>query len=174
MPSTARPDPSEYAPYFGRYIDLVPTGDLLAHLDAQAQESAAWATGLTDAQAAHRYAPGKWSVREVVGHVADTERIFAYRALRIARGDATPLPSFDENAYAEHAGFDARPMADVAAEFAAVRAASIALLAGLPEAAWTRSGTVSGGPMSVRALACLLFGHAAHHRAVLAERYAVG
>lgn len=173
MPSTARPDPSEYGAHFARYIALVPAGDLLAHLDVQASEIAAWSAGLTEAQAAHRYAPGKWSVREVIGHVADTERIFAYRALRIARGDATPLPSFDENAYASHAAFEARSMADVAAEFAAVRGASLALLRGLPEAAWTRRGTVSGGPVSVRALASLLFGHAAHHRAILAERYDV-
>ena len=174
MPHLSRPDPSEHATSFGGYIDLVPAGDLLAHLGAQAAEIAAWAAGLADAQAAHRYAPGKWSVREVVGHVADTERIFAYRALRIARGDATPLPSFDENAWAAAADVSGRTLAQTLAEFRAVRAATVALVDGLPAAAWDRAGTASGNPMTVRGAAFVIAGHTAHHMAVLRDRYGLG
>ncbi len=168
-----RPDPSEYAAFYGRYVALVPAGDLLDLFDAQADDLAVCAVGVREARAAHRYAEGKWTVREVFGHVADTERVFADRILRIGRGDATPLPGFDENAYAAHAGFEARPMASVADEFAAVRASTIALLRGLPTEAWTRIGTASGHGVSVRALACIAYGHAAHHRAILAERYGI-
>ena len=174
MPATTRPDPSEYAAFYARYLALVPDGDLPDLLDAQAAEIAAWAAGVSEAQAAHRYAEDKWSAREVLGHMADTERVFAYRILRIARGDATPLPGFDENAYVAHAGVEARSVASVADEFATVRGATAALLRGLPEGAWTRTGTASGHRVSVRALACIVHGHAAHHRAILAARYGLG
>jgi len=126
-----------------------------------------------EARGAHRYAPGKWSVRQVMCHLADAERIMAYRALRIARGDATPLPGFDENAYAPESGADAVALAELVAEFADVRRASLALFRHLPADAWVRRGTASESPFSVRALAWVLVGHPIHHLAVLRERYGV-
>ncbi|MGH7178584.1 MAG: pyridoxamine 5'-phosphate oxidase family protein, partial [Tepidisphaeraceae bacterium] len=120
----ARPQPSEHIPYFSRYIDLVPDGDLLALLETQHRATQAMLAPLTPEQAKHRYADGKWSVTEVIGHLADTERIFAYRALRFARNDATVLPGFDENLYVPTGRFDERPLGDVAAEFGAVRSAT--------------------------------------------------
>jgi len=126
---------------------------------------------LPDARGDHRYAEGKWSVRQLVGHVSDAERIFTYRALRIARGDKTPLASFDENAYAETAGSDRRTLSALAEELRVVREASVALFNSLPDDAWTRTGTASEKTVSVRALAYIAAGHAQHHLKILKERY---
>lgn len=169
----SRPGADEYAPYYAKYVEKVPGGDLLALLERQGKDTAALLRDLPDGAARHRYAPDKWSVKEVLGHIADAERVFAYRALCIARGDQTPLPSFDENAYAGASGADARPMADLAAEFLAVRAASVALLAGLDEERLARRGTASGKTISVRALAHVIAGHEKHHVAILHERYGI-
>ena len=166
-----RPDPGEYAAYYHRYIELVPGDDLIATLEAQTPGVLAWLRGISEAEAAHRYAPGKWSVKEVVGHVADTERIMAYRALRFARGDRTPLASFDENACVAHAGFDARDVPGLVDEFETARHATLALLRGLSEEAVGRRGTASGWEVSVRALAYIIAGHERHHVNVLRERY---
>lgn len=171
MSDARRPSGAEHSPYFGRYVSLVPDGWIVDTLRRQIGETLAFLSPLPDERARHRYAPGKWSVKEVVGHVADSERVFAYRALRFARGDATELPGFDEKQYTANAPFDQRPLADVLREFEAVRGATVALFQGLPDPAWDRSGVANGDPVTVRALAWIIAGHERHHRAVLAERY---
>jgi uncharacterized protein (TIGR03083 family) len=168
-----RPAGDAYAPYFQRYIDAVADARIGAQLAAQREHLTRLLAPLDEVRAAHRYAPGKWSVREVVGHVSDTERIFAYRLLRIARGDATPLPGFDENDYVAHGAFDDRPMAELVDEFRAVRTATMALVTGLPAAAWGRRGTASERAVSTAALAWMLVGHVAHHVRLLHERYGI-
>ena len=169
-----RPDASEHLPYYAKYVDRVPDGDLLQTLREQLDETRALVGGLDEAQGGHRYEPGKWSIREVLNHVIDAERIFAYRALRISRGDQTPLESFDENAYATAANADARTLADLADELQHVRLANLALLRSLSDEALARRGTASGGPVSVRALAWIIAGHERHHVALLRERYLPG
>ena len=169
-----RPDASEYLQYYGKYVDRVPDGDLLQTLRAQLDETLALVRGLPEEQGGHRYAPGKWSIREVVGHVIDAERIFAYRALRIARGDTTPLPGFDENAYAAASEADARTLAGLADELEHVRLSNIAMLRGLSDEALARRGTASDAPVSARALAWIIAGHELHHRGLLRERYLAG
>ena len=169
-----RPDASEYLAYYGRYIDQVPDGDLLQTLRTQLDQTLALVRGVDESSGGHRYAPGKWSIRGVLAHVIDAERIFAYRALRIARGDATPLASFDENAYAEAANADARTLADLAEELEHVRLGNLALLRSLDDEALARRGTASGAEVSVRALAWIIAGHERHHVALLRERYLPG
>lgn len=168
-----RPGPGENAPYYDTYIREVPDGDVLARLAAQNRALLAGLAGLPEERALFRYAPGKWSVKEVIGHLVDAERVFAYRALRFARADATPLPGFDENAWVPAAAFDARPLASLLDEYAAVRAATLAFFRGLEPAAFARLGTANGNPMSVRAAAWVLAGHERHHAGVLGERYGV-
>ncbi len=165
------PAPSEFAPYYAKYVSLVPEGSALEHLRTQIGETLGLLKPLREEKANYRYAPGKWSVKEVIGHLADSERVFAYRAMRIARNDRTLLPSFDENAYIANSNFGARPLGDVVAEFEAVRAASVALFGGLNEEAFTREGTASGHSVSVRALLWIVAGHERHHRGLLKERY---
>lgn len=173
MPSVTdvRPAEDEYPPYCRGYVALLPEGDIVEVLEAQGEETLALVRGITGERAGFRYAPGKWSVREVLGHLSDTERIMANRALRIARGDRTPLPGYDENAYVADAGFDARTLRDLAAELSVVRRATLLLFGGLPEEAWLRRGVANGSEVSVRALACIIAGHEAHHREILRERY---
>lgn len=168
-----RPAAAEYDPYYGRYIDKVPEGDLLRTLEAQGRATQAVLAGLSDAAALHRYAAGKWSIKEVIGHVADTERVYAYRALRFARADATALPGFDENAWVPAGSFDARSVADLAAELDAVRRATLALFRGLDGAALARRGTANDAAVTVRAIAWIIAGHERHHVALLHERYKV-
>ena len=169
--SPARPSLSEYNAYYQPYVSESPGEDVLAALAAQRDSTAALLVGIPEARAGFRYAPGKWSVKEVIGHLADSERVFSYRALRVARADTTPLPSFDENAWMPEAGFDRRTLPDIAAEFRAVRDSTLALFHGLHADAWPRVGTASGHPISARALAWIISGHEAHHLRVLAERY---
>ena len=169
--SSIRPSLSEYNAYDQPYVSESPGDDVLAALAAQRDSTAALLAGIPEAKAGFRYAPGKWSVKEVIGHLADSERVFAYRALRVARADATPLASFDENAWMPEAGFDRRTLADIAAEFRAVRDGTLALFHGFDASAWPRVGTASGHPISARALAWIISGHEAHHLRVLAERY---
>ncbi len=173
MPDTprGRPDDAEYAAFYAGYIAAVPDGDILASLREGGDELATLLASVPEARAGFRYARDKWTVREVVGHVIDAERIFAYRALRIARGDATPLAGFDENAYARAAGSDARTMADLAGEVAVVRDGTLRLFESMPEDAWLLRGIANGQPITVRALAYILAGHARHHARVLRERY---
>lgn len=167
------PVETEYAPFYGRYAAAVAGADLRPVLATQPEALRSACSALSESGALHRYADGKWSVKEVVGHIADTERIFSYRALRIARGDATPLASFDENAYVATAAFDRRPLGDLVDDFETVRRHTLSLLAGLDADAWTRSGIASGQPVTTRALFHIMAGHARHHLRLLASRYEV-
>ena len=169
----SRPDPDEYAPYFGRYIAEAGSADPLVTLREQLTTTAAVFAAVDESRASYRYEPGKWSIRQILGHLTDAERIFSYRALRLARADATPLPSFDENEFMQFAEFDARPLASLLEEWRAVRRASLTLFENLGDDALRRRGTVSGGPMSARALAWIIAGHERHHLRVLHERYGV-
>lgn len=167
-----RPLEGDATPYFFTYIDEVaPEEDVLAVLDGLDRSTAALLAPLSEVQAGHRYAPGKWSVREVVGHLADSERVFAYRALTIARGDGTPMPPFDENAWAAVSNADSRSLADLLGELRAVRAASLALFRSFCAAEWERTGTASGKHLAARALPYIIAGHERHHVTVLRERY---
>jgi uncharacterized damage-inducible protein DinB len=174
MTMLAPPGPDEYGAFYAGYIGQVPAGvDILDLLARQRASTLARFTAVPEARGAHRYAPGKWSVREILVHLSDVERIMAYRALRVARGDATPLPGFDENAYAPLSNAEAHPLAALAEEWSDVRRATLSLFRHLPDEAWTRRGTASGAPVTVRALAWIIAGHERHHLAVLAERYGV-
>ena len=169
-----RPASDEASPYYQRYIAEVTGENIGEQLTSQLADVERFFSSLDDAAALARYAPGKWSIKEVLGHLTDVERIFAYRLLRIARGDTTPLASFDENAYVPAGRFDERPLASLLAEFRATRLSSVALLEGIPRSAWTLRGQASGDTISARALAYILVGHPAHHLAVLHERYGLG
>jgi hypothetical protein len=169
--SVGRPEPDEIPAHFVGYIGRVPENDPVAVLAAQIDVTAALLRGLSEADALKRYAPRKWSVKEIVGHLADTERIMAYRALRIARGDETPLPGFDENAYVPPAKFDARTLPDLVAELRTTRAATLALFRTFDAEAWRRRGTASGKPVSVRAIGYMIPGHERHHVEILKTRY---
>jgi uncharacterized damage-inducible protein DinB len=166
-----RPADTEYAPYYSRYISKVPEGDVVELLRAQLGETLALLHGLPEARAEHRYADGKWSIKEVVGHVSDAERIFSYRALRFARGDDTALASFDENAFVRRASFGRRTLTSLASEFEAVRHATIALYDTMTEAEAVRVGIASEVQVTPRALAYIIAGHERHHVAILRERY---
>ncbi|HEY8509832.1 MAG TPA: DinB family protein [Steroidobacteraceae bacterium] len=167
-----RPASGEYNPYYERYIARVPEeGDFVETLARNADETLELLRAIPENQGSHAYAEGKWSIKEVVGHVCDAERVFAYRMLRIARGDATPLASFDEKQYAPAGQFNQRTLASLIEEFAAIRSATIALVAGLPSEAWLLTGVAADSPVSVRALAYIIAGHELHHRSILVERY---
>jgi hypothetical protein len=171
MTNAGNPQTAEYASYYQRYIDLAAEEDIVGALDAQARETSALLAGLTDEQAAHRYAPDKWSVKQIVGHVIDGERIFAYRVLSIARGETQPLPGFDQEPYVVNGGADDRSMSDLAEELATVRKANVMMMRALPDEAWQRIGTASENPVSARALAYVMLGHERHHMSVIRERY---
>lgn len=166
-----RPNDTEYAPYFQRYIAQVPEGDLIEVLDEQASATRAMVGSLSDVEARFRYAPDKWSIKEVIGHVTDTERIMAYRALCFARGEQGVLPSFDENAYVAASRFDDRTLAGLLAELALVRGATIAFFDGLSQDELMRRGRTPSGEYSVRAMGYIIAGHERHHQQILGERY---
>jgi hypothetical protein len=167
----SRPEATEYAPDYGKYIDLVPEGDLIATLIQQINDTLALLRGLSEAQAETRYEPGKWSIKEVLGHLIDSERVMSYRALRIARADETPLPGFEQDDYVRAANFDARTLANLLEEYMAVRAATVALFRNLEAAAIARRGTANNVPVTVRALAYIIAGHERHHVNVLQTKY---
>lgn len=167
----ARPASNEYAPYYGGYIGAVPDGDLLALLETQGRDTVALLRAVSEQKSQHRYAPGKWTIREVLGHVNDAERVFTYRALSFARGDETPLPSFDEGPWAAASNADSRGMAELIEDFEAVRAATLTLFRGFGEDQFARSGIASGNRVTVRALAYIVAGHERHHVRILRERY---
>jgi uncharacterized protein (TIGR03083 family) len=169
--NVGRPAGDEIPPHFVGYVGNVTESDPVAVLATQIDATTALLRGLSEADALKRYAPGKWSVKEVVGHLTDTERIMAYRALRIARGDETPLPGFDEKAYVPPAKFDARPLAELLADLRTVRSASLALFKSFDADAWQRRGTASGKPISVRAVGYVIPGHERHHVEILKTRY---
>ena len=166
-----RPAVGEYLDYYGKYIALVPDGDAIEVLERQRDAMLPFLRGLSESDGALRYAPGKWSVKQVLGHVTDAEWVWTYRALRFARADQTPLPGFDENAWALVGAYDQRPLAELVSQLAALREASLWMYRGLEPAAWTRRGEANGHPVSVRALAFIAAGHAYHHMAILRERY---
>ena len=169
-----RPGADEHLPYYGKYIAQVPGDDAMRTLTSHIEDWHPALRKLTDAQALHRYAPGKWSVKEVLGHLCDSERVFTYRALRFARADATPLAGFDENTWVPGSGADRRPIADLADELRAVRAATVALYRSCDGDMLTRRGEANGATVSVRALAWICAGHAIHHHTLLRERYGLG
>ncbi len=166
-----RPGADEYAPYYGTYVNKVPAGDLLTILADQIAEIMTLLRPLSEEKASFAYAPGKWTIKQVVGHLIDTERVFSYRLVSFARADPGPLPSFDENAWIGPAQFNDRSLTSLVDELVAVRSASIALVAGLPPEARVRRGIASGKEVSVRAIAHILPGHVAHHLQVLKDRY---
>ena len=169
-----RPQAGEFDPYYAQYIDRVPDGDIAGLLEQQIERTAATLRTIPASKGTYRYAEGKWSVGEVIGHLSDAERVFAYRALRIARADTTPIEGFDENAYVPAGEFDRRTLADLIAEFEAVRQATVALARSFAAAAWTRVGTANRKPISARALLYIAAGHELHHLNTLRERYGVG
>jgi len=167
-----RPGTDEFHPAYARYIGRIDAiTDAGRQLEAQRDRVVGRLSQVSNAQGGFRYAPGKWSVAEVVGHLADAERIFSYRLLRIGRGDETPLAGFDENTYAPAGAFDRRPLADVVEEFVAVRNATIALVRGMPSEGWARRGTARDSTVTTAALAYIILGHVEHHLAILDERY---
>jgi hypothetical protein len=172
--TVARPQPDEYAPYYARYISLVEGEDILSTLDQQRRQTMMLLCSRDEQDGDFRYAPEKWSAKEVLGHICDSERVFAYRALRISRADTTPLEGFEQDDYVRNGPFANRPLADLVEDFIAVRRATLSLLRNLNEAAWMRRGLANKNEVSVRALAYIIAGHELHHRRILEERYFSG
>lgn len=168
-----RPAEGEHHEHYRTYVRLVPDGNLLDHLQSQAAETVTLLRGVSEDKSRQAYAPGKWNIREVMAHVTDTERVFAYRALSFARADANALPSFDENAWARASNATRRSLQDHIDDFIAVRAATLALFRGLSAEDFARTGVASGNPVSVRALAWIIAGHERHHVAILRDRYGI-
>ena len=166
-----RPQPTEYAGYYANYISKVPGSDILSVLESQRLQMLQLFAGRSERDGNFLYAAGKWTVKEVLGHITDTERILTYRALRFARGDQTPLPGFEQNDYVRSGAFSERTLAGLAEEFGAVRSASIALFRSFNNEAWTRRGMADQKEVTVRALAFITAGHQMHHRILLEERY---
>jgi len=166
-----RPAEAEYPPYFGKYVSLVAGDDILAALNDQLTETLALLRGVPEPDGGFRYAADKWSIKELFGHLIDSERIFAYRALRFARNDRTPLPGFEQDDYIRNAAFDACTLDGLAAEFESVRRATLFLFRHLDEEAWMRRGTANESEMSVRAIAYIIAGHELHHTGILRDRY---
>ena len=169
--SIARPEAGEYSPYYDRYISLIPGTEILATLESQRRQMMLLLSGRDEADGEFRYAPEKWTAKEVLGHVCDTERIFAYRALRIARGDRTPIEGFEQDDYVRNGPFAQLPIAEIIEDYIGVRRATLTLLRNLDEPAWTRRGIASKNEVSVRALAYIIAGHELHHRRILEEKY---
>lgn len=168
---TTRPERNEAAGYYFTYIDQVGSGDICDLLDAQAAQTVALLRGISDERSLYRYAPDKWTIREVMGHVNDAERLFVFRAFWFARGFDSPLPSFDQNVAVSSSAADERSWASHVDEFDAVRGSTSAFFRSLPSEAWTRRGIASDNPFTVRALAYIAAGHVAHHVRLLRERY---
>jgi hypothetical protein len=174
MPSLliiSKPAPDEYAPSYGNYISLISGEDILAALEAQFRESLSLLSERPESDGEIRYAPGKWSAKEVWGHVCDTERIFSYRALRISRNDRTPIEGFEQDDYVRNGPFGHCCLSDVVEEFTHIRRATLALFRCLDEAAWLRRGIANQKEISVRAMAYTIAGHELHHRRILQEKY---
>jgi len=169
--TATQPEANEYAPYYGKYIVLVPEGDVVSILGSQLEETLTLLNGLSEAQGDSRYEPGKWSIKELVGHVIDGEKIFGHRAFRFARGDEQPLPGFEQDDYVRAAGFGNRQLKDLTEEFELVRRSNLYLFRSLDERAWLRRGTASDALVSVRALAYIMAGHVMHHMNILRTKY---
>jgi hypothetical protein len=166
-----RPQPNEAAPYYSNYIDLVPDDNIVGVIETQLEETLAFLAAVSEEHSLHRYAPEKWSMRELLSHVNDTERVFLFRALWFARGFQDPLPSFDQNIGVAGAAADKVSWARHLEEFRSIRLATLNFFRNLPPEGWMRSGVASDNPFTVRALAYIIAGHAAHHTAVIRERY---
>lgn len=171
MSTLTKIDRTEAAEYYFTYIDRVGAGDICAILDEQLAETLRFLRTISEERSLHRYAPDKWSIREVLGHVNDAERVFVFRAFWFARGFDTPLPSFDQNVAVSAAGSDQRSWSSHVEEFRAVRSATLAFFQNLPSDAWLRRGVASGNPVTVRALAYIVAGHVTHHLGIVRTRY---
>jgi hypothetical protein len=171
MAYAQRPAPNEYLEYYHKYISRVPEGDIVAILVTQLEDTLTLLRDVSDERALHAYAPGKWTIKEVIGHMSDVERVMSYRALRFARADQAFLQGFDENGWVPAGEFNQRPIASLIAELASVRRGTISLFAGLPANAWTRTGNANNAQVSVRGLAWIIAGHELHHRELIATRY---
>src|SRR5262245_34575767 len=163
--------PDEAAPFYADFLAAFADGQVGAHLGTQVAELEALCAGLNESSATVGYAEGKWTIKEVIGHLLDTERVFAYRLLRISRGDAIELPGFDENVYVPEGQFNLRSLSTLLSDFKLQRASTLALVHSIPDAAWTRVGTANGSRTSARALPLIIAGHTAHHFRILRERY---
>lgn len=168
---SAKPQPGEYAPYYDKYVSLISGDDILAILEKQPSESVALLATRKPGEGDFRYAPGKWSVKEVLGHVMDAERVFSYRALRIARNDKTPIEGFEQDDYVKYGSFSQCSLAALLEEFCSVRQATVSLFRGLDPAAWVRRGVANKNEVSVRAIAYIIAGHELHHKKILQEKY---
>ncbi len=166
-----KPAANEYANYYEKYVTLVPEGDVVKTLESQLENTLRFLRGLSPELGDYRYAPDKWSIKEVVGHMIDTERIFAYRALRFGRNDQNALAGFEQEGYIQSANFGARELADIIDEFESVRRANLHLFRNLDDAAWLRTGNASDNDVSVRALAYITAGHELHHLGVIKSKY---
>jgi hypothetical protein len=165
-----RPDKTEYAPYYERYVSLV-TGDVGDVLGSQTTRLQDIITGMPEEKGEFRYADGKWSIKELLSHVIDGERMFAYRVLRISRGDETPIEGFEQDGYIENAHANQRSFAEILEEFSLLRRANMILFKNFTDEDWARLGTASNATVSVRALAYIMAGHVEHHLGILKERY---
>lgn len=170
---SSRPQPDEYAGFFSRYIDRVPDGDIVAHLESQGNTTQKLLASIGEEKASYRYAPDKWSIKQVVGHITDAERVFAYRLVAIARGEKQSLPGFEENDYVDNGNFDAHALSELVEGFATTRRATLALVRSLDDEAWQRRGVANNNPISARAIAWVTAGHERHHLNVLRERYGI-
>lgn len=169
--SLGRPDGSEYAPYYAQYVDLVPDGDVLSILDQQLEQTTLLLGALPEEKGDYRYEPDKWSVKDIVGHINDVERILMYRALRFARGDTTKLQGFDQDKYVQRAHFERRTLRSLVAEFQRIRKSSLHFFEGCSDEELMRRGQASGFDYTVRAFPYILAGHELHHVGVLQQKY---
>jgi uncharacterized protein (TIGR03083 family) len=168
---TGRPGAHEFASYYSTYVDLIGGDDIVGELQAQLDVTVSVLSGISEEKSLHRYTADKWSIRQLLNHVSDTERVFVYRALWFARGFDTALPGFDQNVAVPTAAAEGFSWASHVDDFRAVRAATLTFFRNLPEEAWSRSGVASGNAVTVRGLAYIIAGHVAHHIAILRERY---
>ena len=166
-----RPKADEHLPYYSLYIDRVPDGDIIDMLEKQTPEMLSFLRAIPESRVDFRYAPGKWSIRQMIGHLGDGERVFQYRAFRFSRADATPVPGFDENHYVDNAPFEHIATKDLIDELENLRGATLQMLKGMDADAMSRRGTANGAEVSVRAIAWIICGHVSHHMQILRERY---
>lgn len=169
----ARPSPNDYPPFYETYVRLVAEADLVAAMEASLEQLVSDLSRIPLAMQDHAYAEGKWTVKELIQHAIDTERVFAYRALCIARGEKQPLPGFDENAYASNADVTQRPLGDMSSEFESLRRSNLSMFRGFTETMLQTSGTAAGKPVTVRAIGYMTIGHWRHHVGILRERYGI-
>lgn len=165
------PDKTEYAEYYAHYVSLVQTTDVVSKLQNQLDDLTAIFAEVTDEQGLYAYETGKWTIKELLGHLIDGERVFAYRAFRFSRADETPLPGFDQNPYIENANYNSIKIADLLAEFSLLRQSNILFFKNLSDEMWDRTGVASDNPITVRALTFIIVGHVEHHVKILKEKY---